>query len=224
MSEGLLVEGLRAGYGDLAAVWDVSFTVTPGRIVAFVGRNGAGKSTTINAIAGLIKPMRGTISLNGTDITRLSASERAKRGIGAVPEGRRIFRPLTVDENLRLGTHALRNGRKQGALRVQQIYDQFPVLAERRATVAGSLSGGQQQILAIAQALVASPTVLLVDEPTAGLAPGVVQSVFEIFSLLAGAGIGILVAEERADYLEPIADEVFVFEQGRMVIDQIPHE
>jgi branched-chain amino acid transport system ATP-binding protein len=216
MTEGLVVEDLRAGYGDIVAVWDASFTVAQGQIVAVVGRNGAGKTTTVKAVAGLLRPIRGAITLNGTEITDLSPPRRARLGLGTVLEGRRIFRPLSVNDNLKLGVRAS-SSRGSSAKTLDDIYRQFPLLAELRSTIAGTLSGGQQQILAIAQAMAASPSILLVDEPSAGLAPIMIDAVFAIFQEVASHGVGILVVEERTDYVAPMADAILVFEHGHIV-------
>jgi branched-chain amino acid transport system ATP-binding protein len=213
----LVVEGLSAGYGDLLAVRDVSLTIAPGEIVAIVGRNGVGKTTTVNAIAGLLPLARGSISFDGADIGKLPAYQRSRLGIALVPEGRRIFRGMSVEDNLRLGTHALDSARGGVGERLAAIYGEFPVLAERKSAAAGSLSGGQQQMLAIAQALIAKPHVVLADEPTAGLSPAAIGSVFEVIRKLAASGIGVLIVEERLEYISGIADRTLTFDHGRIV-------
>jgi branched-chain amino acid transport system ATP-binding protein len=212
----LEVEGLCAGYGDILAVRDVSLTVAPGEIVAIVGRNGVGKTTTVNAIAGLLPIVRGSVHFDGVDVGRLQAFQRARLGIALVPEGRRIFRALSVEDNLVLGTHALDTARRNLRHSLADIYAGFPLLAERKGAAAGSLSGGQQQLLAIAQALIAKPRVLLVDEPTAGLSPGAIGSVFEVLRTLAAGGIGVAIVEERMEHMAGIADRTLTFEHGHI--------
>jgi branched-chain amino acid transport system ATP-binding protein len=217
MDSTLVVDGLSAGYGDLLAVRDVSFAVAPGEIVAIVGRNGVGKSTTVNAVAGLLPIARGAVRFDGRDVTPLRAFERARLGIALIPEGRRIFRALSVEDNLVLGTHALDPRRGSARESLAEIYRGFPVLHERRTAIAASLSGGQQQLLAIAQALIAKPRVILADEPTAGLSPAAVGAVFEVIRSLARSGIGTLIVEERRDQMAALADRTLTFEHGHIV-------
>jgi branched-chain amino acid transport system ATP-binding protein len=214
----LTVTGLTAGYGDITAVWDLDLTVRAGQIVALLGRNGAGKTTTLHAIAGLLPASRGTVTLGDVDITRAPPYRRVSAGIALVQEGKQIFRHLTVEENLYLGAYARRIRRRHMHRHLDEQYDRFPILAERRKARAGSLSGGQQQMLAIAQAVLAEPSVLMLDEPSAGLAPAVVIEVFDVVSRLREQGIGVLLVEQLADRALAIADDVIVLDIGRVIL------
>jgi branched-chain amino acid transport system ATP-binding protein len=214
----LTVTGLTAGYGDITAVWDLDLTVSAGQIVALLGRNGAGKTTTLHAIAGLLPASRGTVTLGDTDITRAPPYRRVSAGIALVQEGKQIFRHLTVEENLHLGTYSRHIPRRHMHRHLDEQYERFPMLAERRKARAGSLSGGQQQMLAIAQALLAEPSVLMLDEPSAGLAPAIVIEVFDVVSRLRDQGIGVLLVEQLADRALAIADDVIVLDIGRVIL------
>jgi branched-chain amino acid transport system ATP-binding protein len=214
-SDGLEVQNLSAGYGDIRAVWDVSFTVAPGEILALLGRNGGGKTTTVNAIAGLLRAS-GAVRLGEHNLTGLPPYARARLGLGVVPEGRQVFHKLTVDQNLTLGGVGRRRRSRLNEIK-ESTYSRFPILDERRGALAGSLSGGQQQALAIAQALIAQPKVLVFDEPTAGLAPAVIHSVFDIIRGLADDGLGVLIVEQREREVMKIADRGLVMDQGRFV-------
>ena len=214
----LTVRGLSAGYGDITAVWDLDLTVSPGQVVALLGCNGAGKTTTLHAIAGLLPVSRGKVTLGDVDITRAPPYRRVTEGIALVQEGKQIFRHLTVEENLYLGAYARRIRRRQLHRHLDEQYDHFPILGERRRARAGSLSGGQQQMLAIAQALLAEPSVLMLDEPSAGLAPAVVIEVFDVVSRLKDQGIGILLVEQLADRALAVADDVIVLDIGRVIL------
>lgn len=220
MSSALEVSGLRLGYGDLTAVWDASFSVEPGRICALVGRNGAGKTTLMSGIAGLLPAKAGTVRLLGEAIGGQPAQARVRAGMTLVQEGRRIFRSLTVQENLELGMFARRgNGARRGTI-FDEVYERFPALAERQRTSAAALSGGQQQMLAIAQALVSRPDVLLIDEPSVGLAPVVVDEVHTIIRELKRGGLTIVLVEQLIeDVLNGIADDVVMIEGGRVVLN-----
>ena len=222
MEQGLVVEGLSVGYGDITAVWDLDLHLRPGEVVAILGRNGAGKTTTLHALAGLLPVRRGTVRLDNEDITALPAYRRVTRGIGLVQEGKQIFRHLTVEENLLLGAYSsrLRQGRLQNDLDEQ--FQRFPVLRDRLAARAGSLSGGQQQMLAIAQALLARPSVLMLDEPSAGLAPAVMDEVFTTIRSLAEGGIGVLLVEQLADRALDVATEVVIMDIGRVILRHDP--
>lgn len=215
----LSVQGLRIGYGDLVAVWDVSLDVYPGRTTALVGRNGAGKTTLVSGIAGLLPAKAGTVTLLGEDVTSQSPWRRVSHGLSLVQEGKRVFRGLSVRDNLVLGLRGGKVRRSDVDGELAQIYARFPVLAERRRAVAGSLSGGQQQMLAIATALAAKPKVLLVDEPSCGLAPVIVDLVFEVLNELRSEGLAILLVEQLVEeVLHGIADDVIVLEQGRVAV------
>lgn len=219
MSVSLEVSRLKLGYGDLTAVWDASFTARTGRICAVVGRNGAGKTTLLSGIAGLLPAKAGTVRLLGEDVERLPTHTRVKAGLTLVQEGKRIFRSLSVQENLRLGAFA--HNAKGAELRslYDEMYERFPALAERRHSSAGTLSGGQQQMLAIAQALVSRPKVLLIDEPSAGLAPVVVDEVHAAIRQLKAEGLSIVLVEQLIeDILGDVADDVVILEGGRVVL------
>jgi len=216
----LVARGVTAGYGDITAVWDLSLALAPGRIVALLGRNGAGKTTTLSALAGLLAVSRGTIELDGKDITGLPAYKRVDLGVGLVPENKQIFRQLSVEKNLMVGAYSLRRSRRAVREGVERELARFPALSERRHHVAGSLSGGQQQMLAIAQALVPRPSVLMLDEPSAGLAPAIVSRMFSTIVELKSDGIAILLVEQLAERALEIADEVVVLDVGRVVLHQ----
>lgn len=219
MTRALEVSGLQLGYGDLTAVWDASFAVDAGRICALVGRNGAGKTTLLSGIAGLLPAKAGTVRLLGEDIAGLPTQARVRAGLTLVQAGRRVFRSLSVQENLELGAFARRaKGTQRGSL-FDEVYERFPALAQRRRASAAALSGGQQQMLAIAQALVSRPKVLLIDEPSAGLAPVVVDEVHTIIRRLRADGLTIVLVEELIeDVLDNIADDVVMLDGGRVVL------
>jgi branched-chain amino acid transport system ATP-binding protein len=215
----LTVEHLRLGYGDLTVVWDVSLNVYPGRTTALVGRNGAGKTTLLSGIAGLLRSRKGQVRLAGADVTKLPPWRRAQRGLVLVQEGKRILRSLTVQENLSLALHGVGVRRREAAERLDETYARFPVLGDRRVMRAGSLSGGQQQMLAIAQALIAKPQVLLIDEPSSGLAPVIVHEILGIIDQLKTEGIGILLVEQLLEeVLSGVAQEVVLLEGGRVLL------
>lgn len=213
------VTDIRVGYGDLVAVWEVSLQLRPGGITALVGRNGAGKTTLINGLCGLLPVRSGTVILGGENITALPPWARVSRGLTVVQEGKRVFRDLTVRENLVLG---LRGGGVKRAERdseLERLYERFPILGERQRQRAADLSGGQQQMLAIATALATRPRVLLVDEPSSGLAPVFVDLVFEALAALRDEGLAILLVEQLVDeVLGGIAEDVIVLDRGRVVV------
>jgi len=219
----LQVSDLQVAYGDLIAVWGVSLQLRPGSITALVGRNGAGKTTLLSGIAGLLPARSGTVTLGGQDISGLPPWRRVKQGLTIVQEGKRVFRGLTVRENLMLGLGG-RGGNRGGAAeqRLKALYERFPMLGERPGERAGALSGGQQQMLAIATALAASPRVLLVDEPSSGLAPVVVDRVFDILEQLKSEGLAILLVEQLVEeVLGGIADDVIVLDRGRVTLHDL---
>jgi len=215
----LVVDAICAGYRDLQVLWNVSLSVTPGRVTALLGRNGAGKTTTLRAIAGLNPLTKGSVRYRGQEINTLSAHARARDGIALVQEGKRIFRRRTVQENLLLGGYGLGLRRKQLIGVCDRAYERFPILATRRKGLAGQLSGGQQQMLAIAQALLSEPKVLMLDEPSAGLAPSIVKDVFETIRGLSGEGLAVLLVEQAVDQALQIADQVAVLDVGRVVVN-----
>jgi branched-chain amino acid transport system ATP-binding protein len=214
----LRLDGIDAFYGDLQALADVSLTVNDGEIVALVGANAAGKSTTLRVISGLVNPRRGRILLNDDDLTNLPAHERVDRGIVQVPEGRRLFPFMTVAENLVLGAHASR-ARAERARTLAHVYGLFPVLGERRTQLAGSLSGGEQQMCAIGRALMARPKILMLDEPTLGLAPVLVARIFETVRTINGQGVTVLLVEQNVRQALTLAHRACVLESGRLVLE-----
>jgi branched-chain amino acid transport system ATP-binding protein len=216
--------GISSGYGDLQVLRGVSVRVWPGRISVLLGSNGAGKTTTLRAVSGLNRASSGTVRLLGHDVTTMAPSERVRLGLGFVMEGKRLFHRRTVEENLLLGGYTKLRSRRGLRHRAAAMYERFPVLGERRGSRAGELSGGQQQMLAIAQALMAQPRVLLLDEPSGGLAPIVVKQVLAIVEELKTDGLGILLVEQAAEQAVRIADHVTVLDVGRVVIDRPAHE
>jgi branched-chain amino acid transport system ATP-binding protein len=210
----LSLDRLTVRYGPVAAVREVSLNVDRRQIVGLIGPNGAGKSSTLHAIMGLVDA-GGDVRLNGTSVVGRAPEDIARRGVALVPEGRRIFPELTVEENLRLGT-AARSRRRPSDDGFGDVFELFPVVAESRRRQAGRLSGGQQQQLAIARALVAAPDVLLLDEPSLGLAPRVVDAVFETLTAIRDRGLAILLVEQRAQRTVAIADRSHVMSNGRL--------
>jgi branched-chain amino acid transport system ATP-binding protein len=211
----ITVENLHTRYGNIEAVKGVSFEVLKGEITALIGANGAGKSTTIKTICGLLHPSEGTILLNGSPIHKMSADQVVHLGVGYVPEGRRVFPVLTVDENLDMGAYG-RSDKPEIARDKEKMYDIFPRIRDRRKQLAGSLSGGEQQMLAIARALMSRPHLLLMDEPSLGLAPLLVRQVFEIIAGLNRDGLTILLSEQNARSALKIAHHGIVMETGRV--------
>jgi branched-chain amino acid transport system ATP-binding protein len=211
----LVVEDLEVVHGAVAAVRGLSFEVGHGEIVGLIGPNGAGKSSTLHAIMGAVRPVGGDVRVNGTSVVGRRPEDVARQGVALVPEGRRIFAELTVEENLRLG-QAGRRSRDGVAEDVRQVYDLFPVVEEARRRKAGTLSGGQQQQLAIARALVADPEILLLDEPSLGLAPRVVDLVFDALAAIRERGLAILLVEQRAQRTVAFADRSHVLSKGRL--------
>ncbi|SDC71073.1 ABC transporter ATP-binding protein [Rhodococcus tukisamuensis] len=221
MSEqGLTVERLATGYGDIRVVTDVSLTVLPGKITALLGRNGAGKTTTLRAITGLNKASAGTVRLEGKDITSMPAHKRVGAGLAYVQEGKKVFREQTVDQNLVLGGFSRGLGRRKLANSLDDVYDMFPMLAERKNLLAGAMSGGQQQMLAIGQALMSQPKVLLLDEPSGGLAPVIVKDVLRQVEALKARGLAVLLVEQEVDTALSVADHVTVIDMGKVVMDK----
>ena len=210
----LELEGLEVRYGTVAAVRDVSLQVAPGEIVGLIGPNGAGKSTTLHAIMGAVPAHAGAIRLRGRSVRGRSPESIAQRGVALVPEGRRIFGDFTVEENLRLGLAANRDAK--GGYPLARAYDLFPMLKEFRRRSAGVLSGGQQQQLAIGRALVANPDVLLLDEPSLGLAPRAVDEVFHALRRIRERGVTILLVEQRALHTVALADRTHVLVAGEL--------
>lgn len=204
-------------YGNIHALKGISIEVAEGEIVTLIGANGAGKSTTLNAISGLVRPSAGSIRYDGQDITRIPAHEIVARGVVQVPEGRRIFARLTVRENLLMGAYIVRDRRavEEG---IERVFAMFPRLKEREHQVCGTLSGGEQQMLAIGRALMTRPRVLLMDEPSMGLAPVLVDGIFATIRFLHEEGTTILLVEQNARMALSVADRGYVVETGRIVL------
>ncbi len=209
----LEIDGLELAYGPVQALRGVSFTVEAGQIVAIVGANGAGKTTLLSAISGLVKPRRGRVLHDGQDITGWPAHRIVARGIVQVPEGRAILGTMSVEENLELGAFA---GNSEG--RIEDMLRRFPILLERRRELASSLSGGEQQLLAIARGLLQAPKLLLLDEPSMGLAPLLVSQIFDIIRDIHEQRTTVLLVEQNARKALALADNAFVLEQGRIVL------
>jgi len=214
----LRLERIDAFYGDLQALAEVSLEVRDGEIMALVGANAAGKSTTLRVISGLVSPRRGRVVLGDEDLTELPAHQRVDRGIVQVPEGRRLFPFMTVAENLMLGAHAGR-ARAERERKLAHVYDLFPVLGERRTQLAGSLSGGEQQMCAIGRALMARPQILMLDEPTLGLAPVLVARIFETVRTINRQGVTVLLVEQNVRQALTLAHRACVLESGRLVLE-----
>jgi branched-chain amino acid transport system ATP-binding protein len=213
LADGLALVDVQVRYGDAVALTDATLDVAPGARVGIVGRNGAGKSSLLKAIAGIAKTSRGRLSMDGEEITKRSPQARVRRGITLVPEGRRVFSSLPVDTNLRVGGFSSPRGFSE---RVAEVYELFPVLAERRRLPAAQLSGGEAQMLAIGQALMARPKIILLDEPSLGLAPIVVASLLETMRQLSAQGISVLLVEQSVQLAQRFADEVWAIDNGRM--------
>jgi branched-chain amino acid transport system ATP-binding protein len=215
----LRVRDLESGYGDMRVVWGVDLDVRPGQVTALLGRNGAGKTSTLRAISGLNKVAAGSIEFDGSDIRAMPAHRRVRSGMAYVQEGKRVFHRQTVEQNLLLGGYTRRM--RRSALRgdVDRIYDLFPILGDKRGLLAGSMSGGQQQMLAIGQALMSNPTLLLLDEPSGGLAPVVVGEVMERVRALKETGLAVLLVEQAVEAAMSVADHVVVLDIGKVVMD-----
>ena len=212
----LKVENLNVHYGVIHALEDVSLTVNDGQIVTLIGANGAGKTTTLHTITGLKKATSGTVTFDGVDLLKEEASKIITHGVAHVPEGRHIFIDMTVRENLEMGAYMY--GRKQKALieeRMEDVFQKFPRLKERQNQLAGTFSGGEQQMLAVGRALMANPKIILMDEPSMGLSPLLVQEVFDIIKEVNAQGITILLVEQNAKMALKVADRAYVLETGK---------
>ena len=216
MSDPLLsVDGIDTHYGESHILFDLSLSVGEGEIIALIGRNGAGKTTTLRSVMGLTPPTSGTVEIRGEAINGLDPNQIRKRGISWIPEERRVFGGLTVEENLRLAAHS---GEGDQSARFEEVYDQFPRLDERRDQQAGTMSGGEQQMLAIARALLGPETdLLLLDEPSEGLAPQIVDDVADIVRELNERGVTVLLVEQNAEMALGLADRAYILETGRIV-------
>lgn len=220
-SEALVLEGVNAYYGEAHVLHDVSFRLQPGRLLGLLGRNGAGKTTTIRAVIGFTPPRTGEVWLFGEPIARLNADAVARKGVGLVPQGRRIFPSLTVAENLTVvARRGLNGGRAPWTL--DRVFEVFPRLRERVRQLAGTLSGGEQQMLAIGRALMTNPRVLLLDEPSEGLAPHLVAEMRRVLLRLKAGGFSIVLVEQNTRLALGIADDVVILNGGRVVYEGVP--
>ncbi len=213
----LKIENLNFSYGDLKVLWDVNVEVQEGEIVTVVGANGAGKSTLLKNISRLVQPGSGSITFSGHDLTKLAAHEVVELGVVQVPEGRKIFPQMTVIENLRMGSF-IGSARKKRDLNMDRVFAMFPRMKEREKQLGGTLSGGEQQMLAIARGLMADPKLLLLDEPSLGLSPLLVKSIFEIITGIRKLGVTIMLVEQNVFQSLKIASRGYVLETGRVVL------
>jgi branched-chain amino acid transport system ATP-binding protein len=213
----LAVSDLVSRYGRIEALRGVSLTVGAGELVALVGANGAGKTTLLRCVSGVQPIAVGTIRFAGEDITRLAAPERVRAGIAQSPEGRQVFAPMSVEDNLTLGAYS--RPARETAESLSEVYDLFPMLRERRSQKAGALSGGQQQMLALGRALMSKPKLMLLDEPSLGLAPIVVEEIFRVVRRLKDAGMTVLMVEQNARAALALADRAYVLETGAVTIE-----
>jgi len=224
----LVVEDLHAGYGLSEVLDGTSLEVKAGTVVALIGANGAGKTTTMRAISGMIKPSKGRVLLDGKPVQGMEASRIARLGLAHSPEGRKVFGPLSVEDNLLLGAYRrlprFFGFHAKAAADLERVYGLFPRLKERKKQAAGTLSGGEQQMLAIGRALMAQPKVMLLDEPSMGLAPVIVQEVFRTIQKLKQDGMTMLLVEQFAKTALAVADHAYVMERGRIAIDGPPAE
>ncbi|HEY4028139.1 MAG TPA: ABC transporter ATP-binding protein [Candidatus Dormibacteraeota bacterium] len=213
----LEIDGIETYYGRVRALSGVSLSVDKGEVVALIGSNGAGKTTTLRTISGLIGPARGTIRFEGEDITAVPAARRVELGICHVPEGRRLFPRMSVQDNLTLGAYARQDGRALIEEDRERVFDLFPRLRERQTQIAGTLSGGEQQMLAMGRGLMSRPRVLMMDEPSLGLAPILVETIFRIVEEINQQGIPILLVEQNAHKALEVAHRAYVLETGSIV-------
>lgn len=213
----LEVKDLEVCYGMIRAIKGISFEINKGEIVALIGANGAGKTTTLHTVSGLLKPEKGQILFNGKDISKVPAHKIVYMGMAHVPEGRRVFQQLSVLENLKLGAYT-RNNKKEFEETLKMVYEHFPRLEERKNQIAGTLSGGEQQMLAMGRALMSKPEIVLMDEPSMGLSPILVKEIFTIIDELHKAGATILLVEQNAKMALSVADRAYVLETGTIAM------
>ncbi|MGN0131384.1 MAG: ABC transporter ATP-binding protein [Lachnospiraceae bacterium] len=214
----LEVKDLHVHYGVIEAIKGISFEVNKGEVIALIGANGAGKTTTLHTISGLLKPSSGTVVFEGKDITKIPGHKIVSLGMAHVPEGRRVFAQLSVYENLLMGAYT-RKDKEEIQNSLQTVYDRFPRLEERKNQMAGTLSGGEQQMLAMGRALMSNPGIILMDEPSMGLSPIFVNEIFDIIQKVSEAGTTVLLVEQNAKKALSIADRAYVLETGKIVLE-----
>ena len=214
----LEVKDLEVYYGMIQAIKGISFEVNQGEVIALIGANGAGKTTTLHTITGLLSPKKGSVLFEGQDITKVPAHKIVSMGMAHVPEGRRVFSQLSVYENLKLGAYT-RKDKSNIDKELQSIYERFPRLAERKNQLAGTLSGGEQQMLAMGRALMSKPSIVLMDEPSMGLSPILVNEIFDIIESISKSGTTVLLVEQNAKKALSLADRAYVLETGKVVLE-----
>ncbi len=214
----LEVRNLNVFFGVIQAIKDISFDVDYGEVVALIGANGAGKTTTLHTVTGLLSPKSGSITLNGKDITKIPAHKIVSMGMAHVPEGRRVFASLSVFDNLKMGAYT-RTDKKEINNSLELVFEYFPRLKERRNQVAGTLSGGEQQMLAMGRALMSNPSIILMDEPSMGLSPLYVGEIFEIIKKIKSEGATVLLVEQNANMALSVANRAYVLETGKIIMD-----
>jgi branched-chain amino acid transport system ATP-binding protein len=212
----LELSGVSAGYGETQVLWDLSLSVEKGQLVALIGANGAGKTTTLRTICGLVRPTTGTIRYNGTVVSGRPVHQIVDRGITLVPEGRQLFPKMTVEENLRAGAYLAR-AKANKARNLDRVYETFPTLKERRTQVAETMSGGEQQMVAIGRALMQDPELIMFDEPSLGLSPLMVEEIFRVVGRLHAEGLTVFLVEQNVHQTLEVADRCYVLENGRVV-------
>jgi branched-chain amino acid transport system ATP-binding protein len=222
MSEAILsVESLEAGYGEVQVLWGLTLSAAQGRLTTIVGANGVGKTTTLRAVIGSIRPWRGRVVFKGEDVTRLAPHHKAARGLALVPEGRQLFAAMSVEENLEMGAYS-RHGKTRYASRLERVYELFPRLKERRHQRAGTFSGGEQQMLAIARGLMSDPDLIVIDELSLGLAPVIVHQIFTTLKQLKEDGLSILLVEQNVHLAFALSDYAYVVAEGRLFTEGPP--
>ena len=212
----LQLQGVDTYYGPIHILQGLTLTIEPGELVCLLGGNASGKSTTLKTVLGIVSPRNGTVTFDGEDVTRRSTSYRIRKGLAIVPENRRLFAPMTVLENLQMGAYLHGGGTQED---FERVYELFPLLHERRSQLAGTLSGGEQQMVAMGRALMSKPKLLLMDEPSMGLAPILVERSFEIIRQVHESGVAMLVVEQNANVSLSIADRGYVLSTGRLVLE-----